>query len=83
MYHLSDKPYIVEKIRKEANEILTKDTEITYDLISKLKYTDAVVKETLRLSSPVSMLATVVGKETNLLGHKLNKDVKIKVKYFY
>lgn len=54
----SDRPDVVAKIRQEQLEVRNNDPSIrlSLDLINKMTYTNAVVKETLRYRPPVIMV---------------------------
>lgn len=59
---VADRPDILEKIRKEQMEVRNNDmsTELNIELIDKMKYTNMVIKETLRYRPPVLMVPYVV-----------------------
>ena len=50
-YELAVNPQVQERLYQEIEQVCGTDpsSHITYDQLSKLKYTDAVIKETLRL----------------------------------
>ncbi|CAM4841106.1 unnamed protein product, partial [Rotaria magnacalcarata] len=58
MYYLLKNPHALQKAREEADQY----NEITVDKLSKLKYIDAVLKETLRLQ-PTAPFFTVQTKK--------------------
>uniref|UniRef100_A0A1I7TRP7 Cytochrome P450 n=1 Tax=Caenorhabditis tropicalis TaxID=1561998 RepID=A0A1I7TRP7_9PELO len=80
-YMLMKHPEKMEKAQKEIDEICTSDS-ISYDDMSKLKYVDAIIKETLRLF-PVGWFAcsrqcvtpTTLGKYYIEEGVRIEADV--------
>lgn len=66
-YFLCNNPDKMRKAREEVDRIVG-DSVLNYDMLRKLKYLDAVMKEALRLQHPVSLLTrfairdTVIGK---------------------
>ncbi|RWS27749.1 cytochrome P450 3A4-like isoform X2 [Leptotrombidium deliense] len=54
VYFLSKNPKAQEKLMKEIDE--NSHAELSYDSLTKLRYLDAVVRETLRLYPPISRL---------------------------
>lgn len=61
---VADRPDVLEKIREEQLAVRNNDmsTELTLDVIEKMKYTNMVIKETLRYRPPVLMVPYVVKK---------------------
>ncbi|KAI6211226.1 hypothetical protein M3Y96_00411400 [Aphelenchoides besseyi] len=55
-YYLAKHPAVQEKLRKEIEEICVKAVP-TYEELSKLKYADAIMKETLRFH-PIASIIT-------------------------
>ncbi|KAI6190866.1 hypothetical protein M3Y97_00165400 [Aphelenchoides bicaudatus] len=68
VYYLALNPDVQEKLRQEIVEICGEHGEIDYDCLAKMKYNEAVMKETLRLK-PIAaavvsrrcMKATTIG----------------------
>lgn len=56
--HLADHPDVLRKVREEQYAIRNNDIDapLTIDMIEKMTYTRAVVKESLRLKPPVIMV---------------------------
>ncbi|XP_011054724.1 PREDICTED: cytochrome P450 9e2-like [Acromyrmex echinatior] len=55
-YQIVANPSIQVKLRQEIDELLNElNGNVTYEVINKLKYLDAVIKEALRLFSPSVM----------------------------
>lgn len=61
---VADRPDVLAKIREEQLAVRNNDmsTELNLDLIEKMKYTNMVIKETLRYRPPVLMVPYVVKK---------------------
>ena len=49
MYNLAKNPDVQEKLYKEIKQVLPNNEPITPEILSKLTYVKAVVKETFRL----------------------------------
>nr|AZR39450.1 cytochrome P450 [Agasicles hygrophila] len=81
LYELGKHPDIQTKVREEINTALEKtDGEFTYEIITeKLKYFDAVVKETLRKYPPLPVINRVPSKDFPIPGTNivLEKGVPI------
>lgn len=77
---LGDKPDIQERIKAEADAVF--EDEITYEKISKLKYTEAVIKETLRIIPTSPVTGRLCVKESELLGHKIIPGMTIILNFF-
>ncbi|KAG0166301.1 cytochrome P450-dit2 [Apophysomyces sp. BC1034] len=61
VYHLAKNPHIQEKARQEANKILGEDPiDIlpTVEQVKQLRYIGQVIKETMRINTPVTQNAT-------------------------
>ncbi|WFD01811.1 sterol 22-desaturase [Malassezia obtusa] len=56
--HLADHPEVLRKLREEQYALRDNDVEspLTIDLVEKMEYTRAVVRESLRLKPPVIMV---------------------------
>lgn len=74
-YELTQNPEVFAKVREEADRVLTDDTEVTYELLNELKFTEAVAKETLRLHPTAPMITRCVRKDITFGGHALKKGV--------
>ncbi|CAF3765878.1 unnamed protein product [Rotaria socialis] len=76
-YYLLKNPHALQKAQAEADQI----DEITIDTLPKLKYIDAVLKETLRLQ-PTAPAFGLRSKEDEAIlpgGYKVHKDERILV----
>ena len=56
-YFLATHPEAQEKLREEVLNYIGKTEDIRYEHISKMEYLNAVIKETLRIGSPVLVIA--------------------------
>ena len=61
LYALSQNKQIQNKLRQEVSEVSTDNP--TMDDLNGLPYLDAVVRETLRRYSPVTVIARTAGKD--------------------
>jgi cytochrome P450/NADPH-cytochrome P450 reductase len=62
-YFLCKNPSTLRKAQQEVDEIVG-DKVLTYDMLRKLKYLDASMKEALRMQHPVSLLTRFAIKDT-------------------
>ena len=69
-YLLSEHPKVEQKLRKELTQVLGGRAPQLEDL-SRLPYTEKVVKESMRLYPPAWSLARTVTKEVELGGYRL------------
>jgi len=69
-YLLSQHPEAAQKLRQELSDVLGGRTPQLEDL-TRLPYTDKVVKESMRLYPPAWSLARSVAKETDIGGYRL------------
>lgn len=63
MAELLRHPYIMEKLQKEAREILQDKQNIRHEDVERMLYLKAVVKETLRYHPPLPLLVPRVARE--------------------
>jgi len=64
MQLLADRPEMLQKVRQEATAIRPDPRqEVTLDMLEKMEYTHACVKETLRYRPPVLMVPYLVKKD--------------------
>jgi cytochrome P450/NADPH-cytochrome P450 reductase len=77
LYYLLKNPHALQKAQAEVDQY----KEITVDTLNKLKYIDAVLKETLRLQSTAPII-TLKAKEDRIIlpgGYEIHKDDMISV----
>lgn len=67
-YNLCKHPEKMHKAQQQVDEVVGENV-LTVDMLPKLSYIDAVIKETLRLNSPIS-LVMVTSKRDQVLGGK-------------
>ncbi|KAF7014642.1 hypothetical protein CFC21_028620 [Triticum aestivum] len=73
-------PDVQRKVRGEIRDVLGDDEPITESSISKLAYLQAVIKETLRLHSPIPLLVPHMNlEEASLGGYTIPKGSKVVV----
>ena len=75
---LAQHPEVQEKARKEIQEQLG-NKKCDYESSSKLKYLSMIIKEGMRLYSPVVWANRVTTKETTLGGFKIPKNQLVQV----
>ncbi|KAI5630976.1 cytochrome p450 domain-containing protein [Phthorimaea operculella] len=63
---LARHPYVQDKLYAELSEVFEKDELVTTDHLPRLKYLDAVIKETLRLFPPVPVVTRQTDKDCKL-----------------
>ncbi|KAK7981300.1 bifunctional P-450/NADPH-P450 reductase [Apiospora saccharicola] len=66
-YFLCKNPHALRKAREEVDEIVG-DGVLAYDMLRKLKYLDACMKETLRMQHPVTLFTRFSTRDTVLGG---------------
>ncbi|CAF1030592.1 unnamed protein product [Rotaria sordida] len=76
-YYLLKNPHAFQKAQAEADQF----DEITVDILPKLKYIDAILKETLRLQPIVSFFSVQSKADKEILpgGYEIHKDDRISV----
>ncbi|OBZ67672.1 hypothetical protein A0H81_12453 [Grifola frondosa] len=80
VYHLSRNPEAMRKIREEVDEVLG-DQQIQLRDVSKLRYTAACLRETLRIN-PTATIRAVEPVEDTTIGngkYHITKDMKIAI----
>ncbi|PRP87152.1 cytochrome P450 [Planoprotostelium fungivorum] len=80
LQRLADNPTVQEKLRKEILEKYPEDRNLTYDeLNNSLPYLNAVVREVLRIDSPVPMTIRQSAKDDVICGYTIPKNSVIMV----
>ncbi|XP_071796834.1 cholesterol 24-hydroxylase-like [Asterias amurensis] len=77
LLELGRHPEIVYKMKTEVDAVLGDDGYVSFEDLSKLKYTTAVLKETLRFHSPVPIVLRKTPKEVVWNGIKLPANTSI------
>lgn len=75
-YLLSEHPQVADALRAELAEVLGGRTPTFADL-GALRYTEAVVKESMRLYPPVWMVARSVLEDDEIGGYAIQKDAMV------
>ena len=66
LYHLANNPEVCRRLEAEVDSVLKDDEDITASTISLLTYTESVLKESLRIASPVPVIARTAVKDNTL-----------------
>uniref|UniRef100_A0A914X045 Cytochrome P450 n=1 Tax=Plectus sambesii TaxID=2011161 RepID=A0A914X045_9BILA len=74
-YELATHPEVQEKLRAEIDEVCSGSAEITYEQVSKLKYAEQVIKETLRLYPLASLVQARLCMSSMEAGDKLKQPI--------
>ena len=78
IYYLAQHPQAVERIREEANKIYpNEDLPPNYETLSALKYTEAVVFESMRLKSVSPTLYMQALEQVEINGLQINKGMTL------
>lgn len=77
IYYLAQHPEIVQKIRTEANLNYKESTANNYDIVTKLKYTNAVIQEAIRLKPTTPVLFFQANEKVILQNLEIPKDTSI------
>eukprot|EP01018_Ginkgo_biloba_P027591 Gb_16456 [translate_table: standard] len=73
-------PDVQKKVRMEVDRVLGKGVQVKEEDIENLPYLQAVVKETLRLHTPIPLLVPHMNLEEAILGgYKIPKETKVVV----
>ncbi|XP_041474087.1 cholesterol 24-hydroxylase-like isoform X1 [Lytechinus variegatus] len=72
--HLGRNPEIMKKLRDEVDAILKGKDYVEYSDITQMQYLTLVLKESLRITPPGSMLNRILPHEMDLCGYKVPKD---------
>lgn len=66
IYNLAKYPDVQEKVRQEINENIDPDKELTVRVLNELKYTDMVIRETLRLFPAAPAVARITPEDIKI-----------------
>ncbi|XP_051123395.1 cytochrome P450 71A6-like [Andrographis paniculata] len=78
MAELIKNPEAMKKLQNEVRKAAEKSQEITEDVVDKMPYLKAVIKETLRLHSPIPLLvARQSTKDTKLMGYDIAAGTRV------
>ena len=79
MHLLGNYPEIQKKALEEIEAVIGDSQEVTFEHLSKLKYLECIVKESLRLYPSVPIFARVLGDDQEVAGHVIPKGTQILV----
>ncbi|XP_050221457.1 ent-kaurenoic acid oxidase-like [Mercurialis annua] len=78
IYYLAKFPQVLKKLREENMAICkNKGDFITSEDVSKLKYTNKVVEETIRMANVAQVMFRLVTKEVEYKGYRIPKKWKV------
>ena len=76
---LAGEPTMLARARKEIKSVVGESGEVEFEHLNKLIYMTALMKETLRLYSPISKVVRSVDQDTELMGHFLPAGTNVDV----
>ncbi|XP_044750329.1 uncharacterized protein LOC123310752 [Coccinella septempunctata] len=81
LYNLSVHPDVQERVYNEQKEIFSKKStsEITYADLNDMKYLEMVIKESLRLYSPIPFVARKLVEDTHFDGKLIPKNTTVTI----
>ncbi|XKL62380.1 hypothetical protein PGB90_002213 [Kerria lacca] len=83
LYQLANYPDVQNKVYEEITELIPNDRMPSIQELNSLKYTDNVIKETLRLYPPVPMIGRTLLEEVKLpSGHTLPANTNLNIFIF-
>ncbi|CAF2124303.1 unnamed protein product [Rotaria magnacalcarata] len=77
LYNLTNNPDVYRRLEAEVDSVLNDDEEITPSTLSLLSYTEAVLKEALRIHQPVPAIVRTAVKDNTLVASD-GKQIHIK-----
>ena len=77
LYNLANNPDVCHQLEAEVDSVLNNVEEITPSTLSLLTYTEAVLKESLRLHQPVPSIERTAVKDNTLVASD-GKEIHIK-----
>ncbi|XP_002731619.1 cytochrome P450 3A24-like [Saccoglossus kowalevskii] len=78
-YNLATNPETQEKLQKEIDEVMCNYDDVGYEAVSKMKYLDMVVSETLRMFPPPSRFNRECNQDININGINIPKGMTVSV----
>lgn len=82
VYYLAQHKHIQERLIEEIEDVLQKQSDITYEVIMGLQYLDAVCMEVLRMNPPVQMTYRTCVESTVLGNIPIEKGTLIRIPIF-
>ena len=77
LYNLANHPDVCSRLEAEIDAVLNDDEEICPSKLSLLTYTEAVLKESLRLHQPVASLVRTATEDNTLVASD-GKHIRIR-----
>ncbi|XP_065847143.1 cytochrome P450 726A27-like [Euphorbia lathyris] len=79
MSELMKNPIVMKKAQQEVRKVRAQNGKLDESLIDELKYMKAIIKETMRLHPPVSLIPRLCGEECIIDGYTLNAKTEVLV----
>jgi len=83
LYYLAKHPDLQEKVRKEINQQVVETDSLTLEELDQLTYTDAFIKESLRLFQPAPQNARVTTVDYKFGDFVVPKDTAILIPHLF
>ncbi|XP_002731620.1 cytochrome P450 3A24-like [Saccoglossus kowalevskii] len=78
-YNLATNPETQVKLQREIDEVMRNYDDVGYEAVSKMKYLDMVVSETLRIFPPPSRFNRECNQDVNINGINIPKGMTVSV----
>lgn len=82
LYSLIQEPEVLAKLQQEIEEVQGGSTHVEFDNLHKLEYMAMVLKETLRLYCPVTLIFRQLGRDVVLDGYSMPKGTNVALSQF-
>ncbi|KAF7991637.1 hypothetical protein HCN44_010438 [Aphidius gifuensis] len=79
MYEISKNPKIQQRLVNEIDDVIAKHGSMTYQAILEMEYLDCVIRETLRMHTPVGVTPRICNKPYKIPGTDVVIEKGIKV----
>ena len=77
LYELARHPDIAEQVREEIQLVMKDSSEMTWAKLAELKFLGNVIKESLRLHCPASMVVRVANENDEIGGYEIPKGTTV------
>ena len=76
-YHLAANPQVQQKLYEEVNQVMADNDQLSADLLAKMPFLKACVKESFRLNSTVPGIMRILTQPTVLSGYAIPANVRL------